>query len=325
MNTQSQKGAISTVALIILALFIGGGAYYIAQEKTATPVAETGYLTKSECESATDQTCVVWQCDLVPEDKTYEEVCPYGSIFWQPEGWEPSKPPVENSNGEITRQIETGIGELTLRYEPETNQFGTLTLTGTLARGTPCVDWQVAGMATMDYPTSNINVEIKNANPDAICIQVVGEPQEIHFSASNIAHSANISITFAGKAVFSGQINSGKNIQYGELSGTVSIGPICPVESDPPQQNCKPTPELFAQVKITAKSIDGKITKTITPNLGGTYFAELPAGNYIVSVDSPLGIGGTHQTHPVTIPAYRQAGAGNGITELNISIDTGIR
>jgi len=316
MNHIFQKGAISFIALVVFVLFFISGAYYFNQIERVTPNSQVSFETEAECEEASGKSCEPWMCDFVPEGKTFEEVCPDGSI-----GWSPVQDKGDDS--EVTRQINTSIGILELHFTEDKSSDdlaprGTLTLAGTLDRGTPCVNWEVNSMMTMDYPTSNITIEIENTDSSGVCIQVVGEPQEINFPASSIARLANINILLEGESIFSGTLSSGENTQYGELTGMVNIGPICPVESNPPQQGCKPTPELFSQVKITAKSIDGKIESSTTPGPGGFYFLRLPTGKYLISIESPLGIGGTNQVHPVTISM-------GGIAELDVSIDTGIR
>lgn len=111
-----------------------------------------------------------------------------------------------------------------------------------------------------------------------------------------------------------------ENIEKGLLEGKVSIGPICPVERNPPEPNCQPTKETFKAWPIGIWTPDKK-TKVgqIEPALDGTYRIELTAGNYVIDLEKQSsGIGGNNL--PVTIEII----AGE-TTTLDVDIDTGIR
>jgi hypothetical protein len=107
------------------------------------------------------------------------------------------------------------------------------------------------------------------------------------------------------------------NNSVGFLQGTVSIGPICPVESiDNP---CLPSPSLFTSHKlvilndkkeqVTLVAIDGK----------GNYRTELMAGTYTVDfTPRDIGLPGSFQPPTAEIREGQT-------TVLNIDIDTGIR
>ena len=103
----------------------------------------------------------------------------------------------------------------------------------------------------------------------------------------------------------------------GFLEGKISIGPLCPVERFPPDPNCQPTEETFKAWPIAVYKENTKIT-SLNPNPDGIFRVELPAGNYVVNLEKPVGIGGGNLPVTVTINSGE-------ITMLNIDIDTGIR
>ena len=106
----------------------------------------------------------------------------------------------------------------------------------------------------------------------------------------------------------------------GFLEGKITIGPICPVETDPPVADCLPTLETYKayQVSVWTADLKRKIT-LLEPSLDGLFTTELQPGNYVVIFDNSLsGIGGSNLPVEVIINP-------GDITILNIDIDTGIR
>lgn len=109
-----------------------------------------------------------------------------------------------------------------------------------------------------------------------------------------------------------------QNLQQGFLVGTVTIGPLCPVETDPPEPNCQPTEETYNAWPIDILTADGNtVIGQIQPNLDGTYTFELPEGTYQVDLENPHPFG---STLPATVTILA-----NENTVLDIDIDTGIR
>jgi hypothetical protein len=112
-----------------------------------------------------------------------------------------------------------------------------------------------------------------------------------------------------------------KNIQEpGFLEGKISIGPICPVEHDPPDPACLPTAETYKAYPVGIFSPDGnhKITQ-INPALDGMYSLKLDPGNYLIILETgQKKIGGSNL--PIKVKIFSQ-----NKTTLNIDIDTGIR
>lgn len=108
----------------------------------------------------------------------------------------------------------------------------------------------------------------------------------------------------------------------GVLKGKISIGPICPVERNPPDPACLPTMETYKAWATAVWTLDKKTkVATLDPNLDGTYQIELPVGNYMIDFDvARTGrIGGSN-----ILPALISIALGD-TTNLDINIDTGIR
>ena len=112
-----------------------------------------------------------------------------------------------------------------------------------------------------------------------------------------------------------------KNIQQpGFLEGKISIGPICPVEHDPPDPGCLPTAETYKAYPVGIFSTDGKhMIARITPALDGTYSIKLDQGNYLVILET-----GQKRIGSSNLPAEVEIISQNK-TILDIDIDTGIR
>ncbi len=108
--------------------------------------------------------------------------------------------------------------------------------------------------------------------------------------------------------------------EAGFLEGVISIGPICPAETDPPDPGCLPTAETYKAypVSIWTANARRKITQ-INPALDGSYKTELNPGAYLVILGTASNrIGSSNLPVEVTITSQEK-------TVLNIDIDTGIR
>ena len=105
----------------------------------------------------------------------------------------------------------------------------------------------------------------------------------------------------------------------GTLSGTMTMGPMCPVEQI--NNPCKPTPAQFAAQKISVYTADrATLITTITPSSDGTFSTPLPAGTYYVALAAPRQGVGSVTGLPTTV--HIQSGA---TAHVAINIDTGIR
>lgn len=107
---------------------------------------------------------------------------------------------------------------------------------------------------------------------------------------------------------------------FGYLNGMISIGPICPVETDPPQPGCLPTAETYKAYPVSVWTIDGKRkVADIKPALDGSFRTELPSGKYLVILGKDQeNVGGSNLPAEVSIFSQHN-------TLLDINIDTGIR
>lgn len=99
------------------------------------------------------------------------------------------------------KTIATRAGEIKLKYES-----GIATLSGTLSRSTPCVDWKIVVSGTDDIPPSRVIFDIFNANKGVICIQVLGEPQAINATAA-ASEETHYTVKLEDEVVFSGRLH----------------------------------------------------------------------------------------------------------------------
>jgi len=105
----------------------------------------------------------------------------------------------------------------------------------------------------------------------------------------------------------------------GFLEGKIAIGPLCPVEMNPPQPGCQPTEETYKNWQIAIWTSDRNIkVAQINPELDGSYKVELLVGSYIADFEKEQTFGANNLPTTITIT--------NGeTTNLDINIDTGIR
>ena len=100
----------------------------------------------------------------------------------------------------LTKHILASKGELALSFDD-----GTATLSGTLQRSTPCVDWRVNVTMTKDKPPSQVAFQIYDANKGVICIQVLGKPQTIKATATG-GENTSYKVLLEDEVVFSGKL-----------------------------------------------------------------------------------------------------------------------
>ena len=101
------------------------------------------------------------------------------------------------------------------------------------------------------------------------------------------------------------------------VRGTVSAGPTCPVERDPPDPNCAERPVAGAVLVFTDAA--GTEVGRVTSAPDGTFRIELAPGTYRVTAQPVGGLMGTPE------PMDAEVVAGQPMTELQVSYDTGIR
>lgn len=107
----------------------------------------------------------------------------------------------------------------------------------------------------------------------------------------------------------------------GVLKGKITIGPLCPVETIPPQPQCLPTADTYKTWQTSVWNLN-ETTKivNITPDLSGNYQINLPVGEYVVDFENKIKLSIQNSNLPVKIKINNQDS-----TKLDINIDTGIR
>ena len=108
--------------------------------------------------------------------------------------------PNQDGSYEPKANIKTRAGDLTLSYAD-----GKSTLIGVLQRSTPCVNWQIQSRVMESFP-EQVVFEITDESTAQMCIQVLGEPQEVS-SSVEVSAQASFRVLFEGEEVFSGQLS----------------------------------------------------------------------------------------------------------------------
>lgn len=168
----NKKVLIAIMGIIV----VGTGTYFVLHwQKPSPPLVIANF---EECEAAG-----------YPVGESHPRQC------WTPDG----RRFVEELDQKIS-QIITLAGELTLSYKN-----GQARLEGILQRSTPCVEWEVRIGGTDDLPPSFVEFAIFDKNKGVICIQIIGEPQEI-IATSPAAQNASYHVIFEDQTVFSGTL-----------------------------------------------------------------------------------------------------------------------
>lgn len=98
--------------------------------------------------------------------------------------------------------------------------------------------------------------------------------------------------------------------------GIAVAGPVCPVETKPPDPNC--APRAVAGAVIVARDARGAEVARVTTEADGTFFLDLPAGGYFLEPQPVDGMLGT--------PAQVEINVGEGAAQqIQLEYDTGIR
>jgi hypothetical protein len=105
-------------------------------------------------------------------------------------------------------------------------------------------------------------------------------------------------------------------------SGVIEVeaiaGPVCPVETDPPDPDCAPRPVAGATVLVQpADGRDIVVAQGMT-DADGRVRLELPAGDYLVVGAAVEGLMGAPQPVAASVAAGR-------VTSVELAYDTGIR
>ena len=106
--------------------------------------------------------------------------------------------------------------------------------------------------------------------------------------------------------------------EVGTLDVTVLAGPVCPVETQPPDPACEPRPVAGAQLFVSPGDGTDIVVSQATTDENGFARFELPAGTYIVTGSEVAGFFG------IPDPAMADV-LGGDTAPLTLSYDTGIR
>ena len=99
------------------------------------------------------------------------------------------------------------------------------------------------------------------------------------------------------------------------ITGTVMVGPTCPVETDPPQEECADRP-LATLVTVFRESDPVRAVAILESDAEGRFEVSLPPDEYIVSAGES-----TLPSCPQTLATVES----EGYTNIVISCDSGIR
>ena len=123
---------------------------------------------------------------------------------------------------------------------------------------------------------------------------------------------------FAVIFIFPG-CETGNTMLGGILEGTISIGPICPVETIPPSPDCLPNAETYKAYPVGIWTSDGsRRIALISPAIDGSFSMELNPGQYLIRLEKNNSIGGSNLPLEIVITSQEK-------TSVSIDIDTGIR
>ena len=100
------------------------------------------------------------------------------------------------------------------------------------------------------------------------------------------------------------------------ISVTALAGPVCPVETDPPDPDCAPRPVANATIVIGDEG--GTEMARLTTDAAGEAWVELPAGGYVLEPQSVEGLLGTASPIEVIVEPDQ-------IKAVHVTYDTGIR
>lgn len=101
-----------------------------------------------------------------------------------------------------------------------------------------------------------------------------------------------------------------------DVSGVALAGPICPVETDPPDPACAPRPVVGAVIEAIDSS--DSVQASAVTGIDGTFTLSLPAGDYIIVPQPAEGLMGV--ASPVEV-VVSDSPVDLGVLEY----DTGIR
>lgn len=100
------------------------------------------------------------------------------------------------------------------------------------------------------------------------------------------------------------------------IIGRLVAGPVCPVETDPPDPACVPHP--VADAGVVAMDVDGNEYRALS-GVDGSFRLAVPAGKVVVTFSEVEGLMGVPEAVTVTLAHMETVDLGE------IGYDTGIR
>jgi len=100
------------------------------------------------------------------------------------------------------------------------------------------------------------------------------------------------------------------------ILGVAVAGPVCPVETVPPDPGCAPRPVIGAVIIV--RDAGGSEVSRAATGADGSFFIELPAGDYLVEPQPVEGLMGTASPLEVSV-------IDGVVAEFQLDYDTGIR
>lgn len=181
------------------------------------------------------------------------------------------------------------------------------------------------GVYCIQAGTVSVKVKLEDATHTETVTAVMGSPIAFgtkHVTLMSVTPPKSQAATILPsdyRFTFSVTYGMGGEVGQGLLSGTMTIGPICPVEQV--NNPCKPTPEMYAARKVAVYAANHTtLVTTLTPDANGAFSASLPAGTYYVTLTTTQAGVGSVSGVPVTLVIRDGA-----TTRISIAIDTGIR
>ena len=104
----------------------------------------------------------------------------------------------------------------------------------------------------------------------------------------------------------------------GAIDVEVLAGPVCPVETDPPDPDCAPLPVADAHVLVQPGDGRDIVVAQGTTDADGRLRLEVPTGDYVVFGAAVEGLMGTPEPVPVSVGQ-------NQTVPISLAYDTGIR
>ena len=100
------------------------------------------------------------------------------------------------------------------------------------------------------------------------------------------------------------------------VTGRVTAGPVCPVETNPPDPACAPRPVDGARIVVV--DAGEQVIAEARTGPDGSFVIGVPAGDYTLLGDPVVGLMGVPDATPVTV-------SDGALTSVDLAYDTGIR